>query len=227
MCTLQMKKRSNHFLLGLTVFFIIGVIGKTGWCEENDIKLNDVLKFSAGLVSAFMIHEGAHALVGGITGTDIDWEIGNYNQPLAYTADPDSDAEGFALFSAGLLTQVIGSEIILQVDKIDKNDAYVRGMMTWNILNPILYSLDYWLFRVSNQENGDSFQGDIEGVEFYSDKTTANLFAISMVALASIQGYRFLKTQSWAPDWLKNKDHNLNFRPSKSGGFALNYSIRF
>ncbi len=227
MRTLQIKRRSHYVLSGLTIFLIIGFIASPGLCEEDTIDFGSVFKFSAGIVSAFMIHEGSHLLVAEVTDTDIEWETGNYNQPIAFTTQTDNDTKGVALYSAGLTSQVIGSEVILRVDRIDKNDAFVRGMMAWNIINPILYSLDYWLFRKSNQENGNQFQGDIEGIEFHSSETAANLFAASMVTIASVQGYRFLKTQTWAPDWLKNENHSLNFMPQKSGGFLLTYEITF
>ena len=55
------------------------------------------------------------------------------------------------------------SEVILDVKSINKNDAFVRGMMTWNVLNPILYSLDYWVFRFSNQQNGQFISGGPSG----------------------------------------------------------------
>ena len=109
-------------------------------------------------------------------------------------------SQGFAVYSAGLIAQVATAEIILDVDRIDKNDAFVRGMMAWNIVNPILYALDYWVIRRSNKENDGTFQGDIEGVEHYSGEAAANTFAASMAAIAVFQGYRFLKTQDWAPD---------------------------
>jgi hypothetical protein len=50
----------------------------------------------------------------------------------------DTDSKGFAINFAGSISQAAGAEIILQVDKIDKNDAFVRGMMTCNMLNLIL-----------------------------------------------------------------------------------------
>lgn len=227
MRVLHTQRRVNQLLFSLTIFVIIGAIVSPGCCGEDDINPGSVLKFSAGIVSAFLIHEGSHLLVAKATNTDIDWEVGNYNQPIGFTAEADNDTKGVALYSAGLTSQVIGSEVILQVDRIDKNDAFVRGMMGWNIINPILYSLDYWFFRVSNQNNGNGFQGDIEGIKHYSNETTANVFALSMVTLASFQGYRFLKTQTWAPDWLKDENHSLNFMPQTSGGFLLSYEIAF
>ena len=198
-------------------------------CQDEDLsaQLGKVVKFSGGVVSAFMIHEGAHYLAGEMTGTDIDWELGNYNQPLGYTEEADNDTDGVIVNASGLVSQVIGSEIILQVDRIDKNDNFVRGMMAWNILNPIFYALDYWFVHITNDRTGDSYQGDIQGIEHYSSEQSANVFAASMVAIAGIQGYRFLKTQTWAADWFKDEAHSLNFAPVQSGGFLFSYTIRF
>ena len=194
---------------------------------EKNIAYSSVLKFSAGIVAAFSIHEGAHVLVAGLTNTDMDWELGNYNQPIAFTEHSSSDSKGAAINSAGLISQAIGSEIILQSEKIDKNDAFVRGMMAWNIVNPIMYSLDYWFIRISNQRNGNTYQGDIEGIEYYKNESTANGFALSMSGIACLQGYRFLKTQSWAPDWLKGETHTINFAPLPTGGLMMTYKFVF
>jgi len=135
---------------------------------DEDLTALSVLKFFAGMASAAAIHEGAHAVVAEVTDTSISWEAGNYNQPIAFTTGEMNTSQGFAVYSAGLIAQVATAEIILDVDRIDKNDTFVRGMMAWNIVNPILYALDYWVIRRSNQENGRRFQGDIEGIEYYS-----------------------------------------------------------
>jgi len=195
--------------------------------EDKSSSYVSILKFSAGVVASALIHEGAHALAAGLTGTDLSWKFGNYNQWLAFTEKADSNAKGFALYSVGLLSHAVGAEIILQTDKIDKNDPFVRGMMTWNILNPILYGLDYWFFRIANQSNARSYQGDLEGIEHYSNEPTAHGFALSMAAIAAYQGYRFLKTQSWAPGWLKRNEHQVNFAPLPSGGFMMAYKYSF
>jgi hypothetical protein len=197
------------------------------FAAEEAITARSAVKFAVGVLSSAAVHETAHALVAAATGTSLTWKVGNYNQPLAFEESANSGAKGVAIYSAGLIAQLICSEIILDVDSIDKNDAFVRGMMTWNILNPILYSLDYWVFRVSNQQNGSSYQGDIQGIEHYSDEKSAQAFAIGITAIAAFQGYRFLKTQDWAPDWLKAAPDNVNVLPLRSGGALLTYDFRF
>jgi len=186
-----------------------------------------ILKFAGGLASSALIHEGAHALVAGLTGTRLTWEVGTYNQPIGFTDHAESEAKGLAVYSAGFIAQAGGAEIILQADGINKNDNYVRGIMTWNIVNPVLYSLDYWFFHWTNKKNGNSYQGDLQGIEHYSNQTTANVLAVSFSAIALFQGYRFLKTQTWAPEWLKDESHRFGFMPLRSGGLVMTYHFRF
>ena len=222
-------QRGIKYTISLTALIAIVLKVTCATAGDQDIAYGSVLKFCAGILAAYATHEGSHALVAGLTGTNLDWKTGTYNQPVAFTEDASSDSKGLAIHSAGLIGQAIESEIILQADKIDKNNAFVRGMMAWNIVNPIIYALDYWLIRVSNQENGNTYQGDLEGVEHYSNDATANSFALSMAAIAAFHGYRFLKTQSWAPDWAKGKGekHSLNLAPLPSGGVLMTYNFAF
>lgn len=215
------------------LFWLVGALLPTlpgvhpACAADEAITARSVAKFAAGVLSSALVHEGAHALAAAATNTDLTWKFGNYNQPLAFEAKASSDAKGLALYSSGLIAQLISSEIILDVDSIDKNDAYVRGMMAWNILNPVFYALDYWVFRISNQQNGNGFQGDLEGIEHYSNERTAQAFSIGITAIAAFQGYRFLKTQDWAPDWLKAAPDNVSVFPLYSGGAMLTYELRF
>lgn len=210
-----------------TVIILVTLAPVSARADGSDLSAAAVAKFAAGIASSMLLHEGAHALVAAATNTHMSWKAGNYNQPIGFTEDADSDAEGVALYSAGLLTQLGASEVILQVDRIDKNDAFVRGMMAWNILNPILYSLDYWVFRVANKNGGTSYQGDLQGIEHYSSEATAQGFAIGITAIAAFQGYRFLKTQDWAPEWLKGTPDTVTLMPMRSGGAFLAWHYRF
>jgi hypothetical protein len=186
----------------LLIFVLKATYGNAG---DEDVTYTSILKFSAGVIAAFSIHEGGHAFVGWVTDTDMDWRRGDINQPMQFTEDADSDAKGAAINAAGLISQAIGGEVILRADRIDKNDPFVRGMMAWNILNPVLYAMDYWFFHKTNNNDGDEYQGDLAGVERYTS----------------------LQTQSWAPDWLKTKSHRVNFRPLPSGGLVMTYDIPF
>ena len=66
------------------------------------------LKFSAGIVSAFLIHEGAHALVARLTNTTMHWESGTLNQPIDLFGKCEYRSKGLAINSAGLISQVSG-----------------------------------------------------------------------------------------------------------------------
>ena len=178
--------------VALSVIFAWGLLWQPGPCfaDETETTLVSVFKFAGGVISALMIHEGAHFAAGQITGTSLDWRVGSFSQPIEYEENAEDDSDGLIVSSSGLIAQLAGSEVILNVDRIDKNDAFVRGMMAWNIINPITYALDYWFIHSTNDKNGDSYQGDLQGIEYYSSERTANIFAGGMVALATFQGYR-------------------------------------
>ncbi|MCP4372740.1 MAG: hypothetical protein GY797_32220 [Deltaproteobacteria bacterium] len=214
--------------IGLIGLLIISFPITPAYAFESNITLKSTAKFFGGILAAHCVHEGAHALVAEAYDVKLDWETGTYNQPIAFTEHADSDSEGLGINSAGLLAQVLGSETILQIDRIDKNDAFVRGMMAWNIINPILYAADYWFIQKTNQKTSNGgYQGDIQGIEYYSNESKANTFSICMVAAAAFQGYRFIKTQSWAPNWMMNKSYSLNFNLQRDGGFLFTFTFKF
>lgn len=195
--------------------------------NDGEPRALSVLKFATGMISAYALHETGHALAANLTGTELEWGLGSYNQPLGFTEHAKSDTAGMLVHGSGLTTQIICSEIILQSDSIDKNDSYVRGMMLWNIINPVIYALDYWVIKRTNRVVGGSYQGDLKGFEHYTNEPTANGFAALMAGLAIFQGYRFAKTQAWAPDWIVNSAAQLNFQPAGRDGAALTVQIAF
>ncbi|MCK5418558.1 MAG: hypothetical protein KAI93_08635 [Desulfobacterales bacterium] len=178
-----------RYLSGVMIFTVFMLNANPGWCEYKSMedRIVSLLKYSAGIFSAFMIHEGAHLVAAKATGTDMDWELGNYNQPLAYTEETDNDADGLIINSSGLVAQALASEIILQVDSIDKNDDFVRGMMYWNILNPIFYALDYWFIHVTNDQTELKILSDYDDI-WCRDKTSVD--ALRSRLLISQFGFR-------------------------------------
>ena len=223
----MMSVYRKGIFISIAAFLSMSILGLNKATAEERLTFKSVVKFSGGIIAGFMIHEAGHALAGVLTGTDMNWECGDINQPIKFTEEADSDAKGFFINSAGFITQAASGEIILRYDKIDKNDAFVRGWMTWNILNPIFYAVDYLFIEKTNQINGNTYMGDLAGIEHYTNETVANLFAAGIVAVAVSQGYRFLKTQSWAPDWLKGNSHGVSFAPLHSGGIAMAYKFAF
>jgi len=195
--------------------------------DTKESNMLSLMKFGTGMITAYALHETGHALAASLTGTDIDWGVGTYNQPLGFRDYAENDTAGMILHASGLVTQVFSSEVILQAESIDKNDSFVRGMMAWNIINPILYALDYWVIRRSNKEDGNTYQGDLEGFENYSNEATANIFAAAMAGLAAYQGYRYVKTQTWAPSWMKQERVDLTYRLREDRGFELGVRVAF
>ncbi len=227
-----MRQCNRNRLAKITVVTIISLCllnPVQAWAEDEELVALSCLKFFGGMVTAYSIHEGGHYLTALATDTKLEWEIGTYNQPIGFTEKADNDTAGFLINSAGFVFQAGSAEILLQVDRINKNDAFVRGMMTWNIINPILYSLDYWLFNYTNKPRGKSYQGDLQGLEFYSSKTSADMLAASITALALFQCYRFIKKQSWAPSWMQGSSgaSKLSVEPLSSDGFIMSYKHRF
>jgi hypothetical protein len=184
------------------------------------------LGFGAGILAAYAFHEGAHWAVAGITGTELDWESGTYNQPLGFTEEADSDTNGALLHGAGLAGQALCGEVILAMDRIDKTHPMVRGMMFWNIVNPVIYAIDYWFLHSSNRIEAEGYQGDLAGIEHYAGKDVANTFAAATLGLALWQGYRFWNAQERTP---APTDYGLRLgmAPAPSGGAMITFQIPF
>ncbi len=129
----------------------------------------------------------------------------------AGTENTQSNANEPAVNSAGLKAPAVTPEVILDAEKVDNSGVFFGGLMTWNL---IPYDLDYW-------SNGKTYPGDINCNERYSRESTGNMFAAGLAIIAAFQGYRFLKTQIWAPEWLKSE------LPQPSGGFVMSFEYRF
>lgn len=142
----------------------------------------------------------------------------------AGTENAQSNPNETNVNSAGLTSQAVTSEVILDADKIGKGDAFFRGIMA---CNPIFYFLDFGTIRVTSEEIGKSYQGNLNGIEHYSRESAANTFTAGMVAIAAFRGYRFLKTQTWTPEWLKSEFHDMKISPQPSGGFVMSFEYRF
>lgn len=225
--SIQANPGGKVALAALFLIVLAGLAPSVLRAESAESTTLTFLKFGTGMLTAYALHESGHALASGLTGTDMDWGVGTYNQPLGFKERADNDTAGMLVHAAGLTTQVLSSEVILQSDSIDKNDSFVRGVMAWNILNPIIYTLDYWVFRRTNQETGNFYQGDLEGFEHYTNERSATLFAATMAGLAAFQGYRFMKTQTWAPAWMKREKVHLAYQLREDRGIQMTVHIDF
>lgn len=180
-----------------------------------------ILNFAAGMATAYAIHETGHLVAGKLTHTDMHFKSFENGQFISFDMQPNSDSDGLWVATAGLNAQLLCSEAILRSRSLDRHDPFVRGMMTWNVINPVLYSLDYWFLRKWNQTGDGYDRGDIQCVEHYSNKRDADLFALSVSLLALYDGYRFLKPQNY------NDKCRFYLSALPEGGVELGWRIEF
>ncbi|MBI3354178.1 MAG: hypothetical protein HY034_04750 [Nitrospirae bacterium] len=97
----------------------------------------DYLKFALGVGSGYVIHEASHQAVAEVNGTPFKWKKGFGSTWV--TSNNTSESERYELASAGLGSQVLSSEIILNSKSIPKDSEYVIGILTFNVVNALLY----------------------------------------------------------------------------------------
>jgi len=224
---IKFLKREIHKTLGAAIFFAIVFNVSTARCEEKRFAFQFVVKFSSNISTAIGVHERSHILSENLTNADMEREDGNRQQPIAFTENADVNVKGFPLNSTGLIGQETGSGVISQFDKIDKDDSSVQRLKRWKIVDPIRYALDHWFSGITNKKEGNTYRGDLQGIEHYSNKTTSNEVGLSIASMSMSQGYRFLQTQNWAPDWIKKETHHLSFSLTPDGGISATYRISF
>ncbi len=105
--------------------------------SSDEVFAFDYLKFALGVGSGYVIHEAAHQAVADVNGTPFKWKNGFGSTWV--TSNNTSDSERYELASAGLGSQVLSTEIILNTKDIPKDSEYVIGILTFNVLNALLY----------------------------------------------------------------------------------------
>lgn len=193
---------------------VIAVMLISGQAHAGTIA--EIVKFTGGVTTALLIHEGGHAAIAAITDTGLGWHV-DAKGIYCTKENHVHDDTGLAISSAGLITQAIAGELILWSD-VKKDDSFWRGMMFWNIFRPISYALDYWIFKDTNKLSDRGYRGDIAGTEYHASKDVANAFSIAICVVAASQGYRFLRTQSWAPNWIRESPVEVSAYSVRSGG---------
>ena len=123
----------------LCIIFVWGINGANA--RDDSFEYGSLMKFGGEVVSGFLIHEGAHAAAGRLTGTSMDWKSGDINQPMAFEEHSSSDDKGLAINSAGLLVQA-GSACFRDVpDRILNGDFSLMLRQTWLMQLPSRSSL--------------------------------------------------------------------------------------
>ncbi len=131
----------------------------------------DYLKFALGVGSGYVIHEAAHQAVAEVNGTPFKWQKGFGSTWV--TSNKTSDSERYELASAGLGSQVLSTEIILNTKDIPKDNEYVIGILTFNVVNALIYVVSDGIMY-PNDNHGDIEVMDKAGL----DRDYVNTFLI-------------------------------------------------
>lgn len=140
----------------------------------------DYLKFAAGIGGGYIIHELSHQAMADLTHTNLKWDNGFGNN---WTIPKDTNKKQRVFIGgAGLASQIISTEIILNT-KIKKSNEYVLGILTFNILNAVLYPI------LDERDNSEIGFGDVEMMDkagLDKDYVTAFIVAHSLYSIYRI-----------------------------------------
>ncbi len=139
--------------------------------------------FAAGFASGFLFHEAGHEVVARAENVDMSWNGDN-----RWFAKTSSDSKLRNIAFAGFGAQVVSTEVILGIDKIPKDNAYVLGWLAFNVLNSFLYPL-------RNELQGG--YGDLETLRRTGIDT--GYVEIGMVAYGLLTAYRVYKNPKFIP----------------------------
>jgi len=178
------------------VLVVIAVLVSVSLCWADEITKEqiteariDVAKkvvgFGAGFVAGGAFHELSHAVVAKIEDVHMEWG-GFTPRWTAYTND-SGKLRNIAF--AGFGGEILSSEIILGVPAIPKDNAFVLGWLAWDILDPILYTL-----QDSLQKGG---YGDIETLR--NNGVNTDLMKVGLIAHALVTAYRLYKDPKFVP----------------------------
>lgn len=125
-------KKKNIALCGLLLF------PSTTLAVDWKTTATDILQFSAGIITAFALHEAGHALAAHVYGEKIEWHgsgLGSEWECLY----PCRNIENVAI--AGNLTTAVVGESLLH---LPFRGQYINGIQAFNLMNPIAYAVrDY------------------------------------------------------------------------------------
>jgi hypothetical protein len=153
--------------------------------ESSEARWNLVKKgtgFVAGLVSGFLFHEAGHAIIARIENVDLSWNGGQ----LYATTSSKNKLRNVAF--AGFGAQMLSAEVILGINQIPKDNAYVLGWLSYDIFNLFSYSLE-------NELRGDC--GDLKTLRKTGVDT--GYVEIGMVAYGLLTAYRIYKNPQFIP----------------------------
>ncbi len=180
-------------------------------CSGN----SDGLKFVAGGVTGLAIHEGSHYAAGKMTGMGPEYDVREPFQTTMNNYHDKKTGEKAFVSGAGLVSQTIATEVVLNSEGISKNDPYTLGLLTFNIGNSIKNAIfpDFW-----GDGNGDVDNLDENGID--KKFVQAALLAHSATAIYRLWNNNEKLREKVTKPW------NLLFR-SKEDGLEATVKYKF
>lgn len=143
--------------------------------------------FVAGYLSGFGSHELHHAVIAKTEGVGMEWS-GGVQFPGRWTAHSDDKEKIRRVAIAGFVGQVLSTEVILGIDAIPKNNAFILGWLAYNISNAVYYT------AVDNLRGG---YGDFESLR--NNGMNTDLVKVGLLAEAAISAYRIYRNPKFIP----------------------------
>ena len=159
--------------------------------------------FFAGWTTGFINHEVGHYLTANLLGVDIEWRCSNANLTYYIRAKNGVDLRNTAL--GGTAAEILSSEALLY-SRASKDNAFVIGWLTFNIVNPIQYVIRHEL------QNG---YGDLEIVKKHENGLKVEYLEAIKVGHALFTAYRLWNNKEFRESKIKTF-----FLPTKNGGFV-------
>ncbi len=141
--------------------------------------------FVAGLASGIFFHETGHEIVARLENTDMGWS-GVFNSQWRAPSAHNTELRHIAL--AGFGAQIVSTEIILGMNQIPKDNAYVLGWLAFNVFNSLCYPL-------LNELRGG--YGDIETLRKAGIDTA--YVEIGLIAHGLLTAYRIYRNPQFIP----------------------------
>ncbi|MEK7471330.1 MAG: hypothetical protein AAB623_01630 [Patescibacteria group bacterium] len=180
--------------LFLTVV-VVAILAFSISCRADEVSLVriNVVKKTAGFVAGFAsglgFHELGHEAMAKLEGAEMHWSDTNWST----NASP-ATLRNIAI--AGFGAQILSTEVMLGTNIIPKDNSFVLGWLTFNILNTVQYVV------TDNLRNGG--YGDFETLRNNGGNT--DLVKIGLLVHAVLSAYRLYKNPKFIPYVSATKD---------------------
>lgn len=177
------------------------------------ISKKDVAKFFGGGVTGLGIHEGSHYIAANTQGMKPKYRLDNPTEIKYDEYEDKKDSQKRLVSSAGLVGQIIATEVILNTEKIPKDDSYVLGILAFTIGN----NLRYGLFpNLRGKEKRDiEEKSDIERLDKVGIKK--EYAQTALIAHSAFSIYRLMKNKDFKSKFNFDLDCNKNKLEFKVG----------